>query len=102
MEHAYWQADYAEGRKKTELDVADVEGVQNPGRTPAITKKLLEMDDAQLDLLTAQRSAIFKLEKQSPTKLKQIEADTRDEQARKIEQPSGGAVLSLQGAEAAL
>ena len=78
MEHAYWQADYAEGHKKTQLDVADVEGGHNPGKTPAITKKLLEMDDAQLDLLTAQRSAIFKKDKQAGTKIKQIEADTRD------------------------
>ena len=95
MEHAYWQADYTEGRKRTELDVADVEGGHNPGRTPAITKKLLEIDDAQLDLLTAQRSAIFKQQKQSPTKVKQLEADSRDAQARQIEQPTGGAVLSL-------
>ena len=61
MENAQWQVAFANNRKTTDVDIDDVEnGIKNVGKTPDITKQLLEMDEQQLDLLTGQRSAIFK------------------------------------------
>ena len=60
MNHARWQANFADKRKTTEIDGAEAADLIETGSTPAITKKLLEMDEKQLDLLTGQRGEIFK------------------------------------------
>ena len=61
MENAQWQVAFANNRKTTEFDKDGLEtGIKNAGKTPDITKRLLEMDEQQLDLLTGQRNAIFK------------------------------------------
>ena len=52
MNHARWQANFADKRKTTEIDGAEAADLIETGSTPAITKKLLEMDEKQLDLLT--------------------------------------------------
>lgn len=46
MENAQWQVAFANNRKTTDVDMDDVEhGIKNAGKTPDITKKLLEMDE---------------------------------------------------------
>ena len=63
MENAQWQVAFAQNRKTTELDMNGVEsGIKNAGKTPDITKKLLAMDEQQLDLVMGQRGAIYKTE----------------------------------------
>ena len=66
MENAQWQVAFANNRKTTEVDMDGVEtGIKNAGKTPNITKKLLEMDEQQLDLIMGERNNIFKDESQS-------------------------------------
>ena len=62
MNHASWQTKQAE-RKKTKG--RQMQEAFDPTKTPAITEKLLEMDEQQLDMLTGQRGQIFKNEKES-------------------------------------
>ena len=46
MENAQWQVAFANNRKTTDVDIDDVEnGIKNAGKTPDITKQLLEMDE---------------------------------------------------------
>ena len=46
MENAQWQVAFANNRKTTDVGMDDVEnGIRNAGKTPDITRKLLEMDE---------------------------------------------------------
>ena len=55
MNHANWNSKTA-GRRQN----VDMGSVIHPEETPAITKKLLALDEAQLDRLTGKRGDIFK------------------------------------------
>ena len=56
MNHANWNSKTA-GRRIANEDMLNV---IDPDETPAITKKLLQLDEAQLDRLTGKRGDIFK------------------------------------------
>ncbi len=57
MNHAAWQSRIAD-RRKTDVAINESKSF-NPDKTPEITKKLLALDEQQLDLLTGQRADIF-------------------------------------------
>jgi len=63
MNHANWNSKTA-GRK---LPNSDVMNVFDPEETPAITRKLLQLDEAQLDKLTGKRGDIFKQPSRQPS-----------------------------------
>ncbi len=50
MNHAAWQSRIAD-RRKTDVAINESKSF-NPDKTPEITKKLLALDEQQLDLLT--------------------------------------------------
>ena len=54
MNHASWQTKAAKDRR-----VTNQPNVFNPEETPDLTKRLLALDEAQLDKLTGKRTDIF-------------------------------------------
>ena len=66
MNHAQWQTEDADRRKKNNLAAANIKDGLNPAKTPDITKQLLKMDEQQLDILTGKREVIFKSVNQLP------------------------------------
>ena len=59
MNHAQWNTKFAERKKTNNIDGSDVRR-DSFDKTPYMTRKLLEIDEQQLDLLTGQRAAIYK------------------------------------------
>ena len=60
MNHARWKAGFADRRRTTEVNSGTIIHSVDLDKTPDVTRKLLEMDEQQLDLLTGQRANIFK------------------------------------------
>ena len=114
MNHARWQTKFADRRKETELDAREITQELDPYKTPAITHKLLEIDEEQLDLLTGQRADIFKGrisrtntmpdhdDEELPEAVRSHEpilTQTNDQQAKTYDNRNE---VSLQGAQSAL
>ena len=59
MNNAQWNTKFADRKKTTHIDQYDVRK-DSLDKTPYMTRKLLEIDEQQLDLLTGQRAAIYK------------------------------------------
>ena len=57
MNHASWNSKAAALSKVPDQEVLSV---LNPEKTPEMTQKLLQLDEAQLDKLTGKRADIYK------------------------------------------
>jgi len=57
MNHAQFNSQFAERRRTIELNSSDLREIDM--ETPDITRKILAIDEQQLDLLTGKRAEIF-------------------------------------------